>query len=481
MKKLFKLHLAVAALAVVSFLSCEEEATKPDNEVNAFEAEYTQSTPEQSKKDVENAGIELVNKIDLLEDEEAINVMLEMINLMGGEEEAPAGQFNILAQVTQVLSNESQSTVEIYNLLKAASEQGLALSDSFAAQTATYTYDPNIQDFKKSENADAIVILFPGKENDPTNTAEIRIGDFEVKEITSPFAETGLTYLEVPTNLNATLKYNDAQIMSYNLTASYMSDGVPTNLKNTVTVGAFSFIQELTHSQFKEAGFDFSFKHNDDVLIGFGAEAIGNWSSANIEENTYTEIEFEHYEVYNYDTQQYEWHEYSYEEEKVHMEEIINSSNAYIKFMNLKAIGQVNIKAMIDGEQAFDIAHENDRDEYGDYPDAIKKQETDNLVTLAKENAKFVLVYEDNNGLIAALEPYAVEDTETYYYNNEEYSYTDYYLDFRLVFKDESKISMETYVKEELSGFFNALNDFITKINTNYNTSLGGIDTSSAQ
>jgi len=470
MKKMFKLQLIVAALAILSFSGCKSDDEETNDVTDALEAEYTETSTEDSKKDVEDAGITFVNKIDQLEDEEAIDIMIEMINLME-EEEASTDKFNVLSQVTEVLSNDSKSTIEVYDVLKDATEEGLALSDSFAAQTATYEYNFTTKEFDKKENTSAIVFLFPGKDGDLTNTAEVKISDFEVKEISSPSAETDLTYLEVPTNLNIFLKYNDVEIMSYNLTANYMTDGVPTSLKNTVTIGEFSFVQELTHDQYKEASFDFSFKNNDDVLFGYGIEIKGDWSSDNIDDNTYTTTE-------NYE---YKWTEYTSEEEEVYIEEIINSSNAYIKLMDLKVVSQVNVKALIDGEQTFDMAHEDDRDEYGDYPDAIEKLEADNLVELAKENAKFVLVYSKNNGLIASLEPYTVEDTYTYNHDGQSYSQTDYDLDFRLVFKDESKISMETYVEDELSGFFDALNDFITTINNNYDSDVELIDTASKQ
>ncbi len=463
MMKLFRLNLLFAFMLAISFASCTKDDKKIDTE-DPFTSDYSEKTAEEAKKDVEDAGVALVNEIDLLENSEAIDVMMEMMNRMGGSDEQSAiasSKFNIPLQSAFILSDESKSTTEVYSLLKAATEEGLALSDSFAAQTATYVYNSVTGEFDKEDNADAIVFKFPGKEGDQTNTAEVWIGDFTVMEITEPRGDFDLPAgtIEFPTGLNAKLKYDGTEIMSYNLAASFMSDGTPTSLVNTLTIGEFSFVQKLTHSQYQNASFAYSFNRAEKVLIGFGAEVKGDWSEDNIDANTYEVND-------SYET----WTE-------TDVEEIINSGNAYITIMDLKAVGEVNIKALADGEQAFDAAHEGDKDQYGNYPEAIREQETDNLVALAKEHAKFVLVYGTDNTLIAAMEPYKVIETDSYTdWDQQVHTYTDYNMDFRMIFKDDSPVAMKTFVQDELSGFFDALNNFIAKINTDYDTNIDPVD-----
>ncbi len=479
MKNFLKLNLWVVALSLFFFTSCEDDKTTEDGIDDALESEYSSKTPEQSKQDVEDAAVELVSQIDALEDEEAIDVMIEMMNLFGGSE-TPSALFNVPLKAATILSDDSKNSAEVYNLLKATTEEGLALSDSFAAQTATYSYNPSTFEFDKTENSDAIVFLFPGKEGDLTNTAEIRISDFTVKEITNPRADLELPAgtIEFPTGLKATLKYNDNTLMSYNLSADYSNDGIPTALENTLNIGAFSFNQVLNHDLNQSASFDFSFKNAGDVLIAFGAEINGDWSESNIDDNTYEDSDTDTWTdyVWNDETQQYEEVEYSetYTWTETDVEEIIQNGNAYMQFMNLKAVGQVNIQTIVNGEQQFDTAHESDRDQWGDYPDEIKELEAENLVSLFSANAKFVLIYSDNNTLIASLEPYVVTESDSYTdYNGDTYTYNDYYMDMRMVFSDQSKVSMETYVQNELSGFYTALNDFIQKLNQDYGVELG--------
>ncbi len=457
MKKLFKLNIWIAAFALLLFVSCEDDKTEDSSIENALEAEYSEATPEESKQDVEDAAVNLVTQIDALEDEEAIDVMIEMMDLFGGNE-SPSAQYNIPLKAAQILSDDSKKSVEVYNLLKATTEEGLALSDSFAAQTATYTYNFETLDFDKSENADAIVFLFPGKEGDVTNTAEISIGDFTVAEITEPRADFDLPAgtIEFPTGLKATLKYNESTLMSYTLSASYLSDGTPTSLENTLAIGTFSFNQVLNHTQYKSASFDFSFKSGSDILIAFGAEINGDWTESNIDDNT-----SEYYDSYYQET---------YTETE--MEEIINNGNAYIQFMSLKAVGQVDIQAIVNGEQEFEDAHT------GEWDDATELAEAENLVSLFSENARFVLIYTEDNTMIASLEPYVVTETYSYTWNGTTYYDNDYYMDVRMVFNDESKVSMETYVETELTGFFDALNDFVLKLNNDYRAEFNEVNVS---
>ncbi|MCW3787071.1 hypothetical protein [Plebeiibacterium sediminum] len=437
MKKLFKVNIWIAALALLVFASCEDDKKTDDGIDSALEADYSTVSPEESKQDVENAAVNLVSQIDELEDEDGIDVMIHMMDLMGGNDAPASAQFNIPLKAAQILADDSKNSAEVYNLLKATTEEGLALSDSFAMLTATYTYNFETLDFDKTENANDIVILFPGKESDLTNTAEILIGDFTVKEITEPRADFDLPAgkIEFPTGLKATLKYNDNTLMSYTLTAEYLSDGTPTALENVLEVGSFSFTQTLKHSQYKSAGFDFSFKNGSDILIAFGAEINGDWSENNINENSETDVE-----------------------------EIINNGNAYLQFMDLKAVGQIDIQTIVNGEQAFEEAHLGDSDDIKDLPEA------ENLVSLFTENARFVLVYTKDNTMLAYLEPYVMNNTNSYNQNGVIYTENDYYMDMRLVFNDNSKISMDTFVENELNGFFNALNDFIYTLNTTYGT-----------
>jgi len=451
MKHFTKINLALVLGASLLMASCKDDPETSSDD-KAFDAKYSDVTTEQSKQDVETAGIQLVGELDALESEEAIDVMAEMMDLMSSQPQM-ANEFNIPLQAAKIISSENKSKAEVFQLLKSATAQRIALLDSFKMHVAaTYTYDFELQDFVETENADALVIKFPGKSTDLTNTAEIFVGNLTVKDITSPNAQVAseIGSIQLPTGLDATLTYNGNVIMSHKLEAAYMNDGVPTKIYNTLTVGTFQFAQMLDHSQYKSAAFKFSLTHDDKTLIAFGAEVNGNWTQSNIEENTI---------------------------EGVEIEEIINEGNAFVQFMNLKAVGKVNIKGIIDGEQAFEMAHLGDMDGDGYYTDEYYKAKNDNLVSLIEKYAKFVLVYDDTNTLIAYVQPFSDSETKTDYYDGFEYTYTDYYVDFEMVFKDDSSVDMSAFVDNELTDFFSELNSFISRLNADYGTTISEIDT----
>ncbi len=473
MKNLLKLNFLLAVLVALTLSSCgEDEAIENDQDVDqtveeALNAEYSTEDPTESKKNIENSAIEIVNEIESLEQEEAIDVMMEMMSFMESDATPVLVEEGTIAaplKAGSVIADESKSTAEVFGLLKAATEEGVAISDSFDAEKGVYEYDASIDDFVKAAESDDIIYKFPGKEGDQTNTAVITISGLQVQEITEP--REGLDdATEVPTALNVTLTYKENTVMTYELTASYMEDGTPTSLKNQLTIGKFSFTQELTHTQYQNAAFKYSFTRGDKTIIAFGAEVDGNWTDDNIDNNTHEESDTHSWTEGYYDengqyqekvvTQTDTWTE-------TDMEEIIQQSNAYIQFMNLKAVGKVNIKAIADGEQEFEKAHEDDKDENGDYPLNIEKERTDNLVELVDEYAKFVLTYADKNTLIASLKPYRDEETE--------YGYTDYFLDFKIVFNDDSPVSLQTFFENEFTSFFETLEDFVNTINKNYET-----------
>ncbi len=433
MKRMFfKFNLLALALTVMTISSCNDDGESDAEETDVYNTEYSEVEVSVAKNDVEDAGIDLVNQVDALQNEEAVSVTAELITLMSNSG-ISASSFNVPVKAMQVVGTGSKLTPGVYSVLKSATEEGVALSDSFAAQCATYTYNFTTGEFDVTENSDAIQILFPGKSGDTSNTAELKVYDFSTKEITSSRSDIELPSgtLEFPTSLKGYLKYNDTDVLTYDFAASYSDEATPTSINNTLTIGDYSFSETLTHSSNEAADFDFSFKNGDDILIAYGLEVNGDWSVSNISNNISDE----------------------------NVEEIIQNGNAYIQIMSVKAVGKADIKTIVDGEEEFSSSYADT-----EWTDEIDEAAADNLVSLMSENASFVLVYVDDNSKIAWLEPYKVSDSYSYTWNGETYTYNDYYLDFRMVFSDDSKVSLESFAQDELTGFFTALEDFVGSI-----------------
>ncbi len=433
-RRFLKFNVLALALTGMVYTSCGDKDTTDVEESDIYNTEYAEVSVTEAKQDVEDAGIDLVNQVDGIQDEEAVEVAASLIDLMSTNG-ITTSSFNVPVNAMKILAKGSKLTPEMYSLLKSTTDEGIALSDSFYAICATYTYNFETDSFDVSDNSEAIQILFPGKEGDTSNTAELKIYGFTTEEISSTRSEIEIPAgTEFPTALSAYLKYNNTDIVTYSLSASYSSEATPTSLENTLTIGDYSFNETLSQTLNEDASFDFSFKKGDDILIAFGAEVSGDWSESSISENITDEDEA--------------------------VQEILQNANAYFQIMTVKAVGMADIKAIVDGEEAFSS-------NYGEqeWTDEIDEAATDTLVSLVSENAAFVLVYVNDNSKIAWLEPYKVTDTYEYTWNGETYTENDYYLDFKLVFSDDSKVSLDSFADDELSGFFDALDDFYSSLN----------------
>ncbi len=432
-RRFLKFNVIALALVGTLYTSCDDKETTDVDDSDVYNTEYSEVTVTEAKQDVEDAGINLVNEIDAMQNEEAVEVGTSLVGLMSSGN-ISASSFNVPIRAMQILAKGTKVTPEMYSLLKSTTDEGVALSDSFATLCATYTYNFDTDSFDVTENSDAIQILFPGKDGDASNTAELKVYDFTTKEISSTRSEVEIPAgTEFPTGLKAYLKYEDTDIVTYSLSASYSSEGTPTSVENTLTIGDYSFNESLSHTLNEAASFDFSFKNEDNVLVAFGAEVNGDWSEDNISENITDEDEA--------------------------VEEILQNGNAYFQIMTIKAVGMADIKAIVDGEQEFSAAYTDST-----WTDEVDKEAADNLVSLVSENASFVLVYVEDYSKIAWLEPYTVENTEEYTWNGEVYTESDYDLDFKLVFSDDSKMSLESFVDNELSEFFDAVDEFFSSI-----------------
>ncbi len=252
------------------------------------------------------------------------------------------------------------------------------------------------------------------------------------------------------------LKYNGNTVASFNFTAAYSTSGLPTNVNATLSVDEFSFVLTMTHNPYTKASITSSFKRNNNILVEVHAEAKGDWSNENIENNTVTHYDTIYIwdwdpELGWYETDEIDWID---EWTEVEAEEIINSANAHLIIMNMKIAGMVNIKALAD------IIKETEED------DEVTEEETQQVVEAINTHAALVVVYKDTNEKIADLEAYKVYDVDE----------DEYYVEFRFIFADGSKVDAETYFEEGFDDLIDALNDFITELNEDYDAELEPIE-----
>ena len=98
-----------------------------------------------------------------------------------------------------------------------------------------------------------------------------------------------------------------------------------------------------------------------------------------------------------------------------------------------------------------------------------EEEYTQAIVDAINANARLIVIYRDSNTKIAEAEAYL----ESYYDSYTET--TEYEPAMRFVYADGSKVDVETYVNSELDNFYNSVNDFIDKLNAEYDLNLNYI------
>jgi len=443
MKKSF---LLISLAALMFLFSC-----KKDEETNPFNVDYTQETVEQSKANVEQNAVDMVGQLDGLASAQGIKVLLHLNELQSTQpvKSLPEGTFLEPLSMISTLGDKSNIN-KVFEGMKGASaqfeEDPLAVSALFDSIAGRYTYNFETGEFDKSELADKVVIEFPGMEGDLTNTAVITVDNFTVAEISNPIEQwpSGLAP-ELPASIKIALTYNGLDLAGASFDATYKSDGMPTSVKVELYVDDFTLTMKVVHDPYSSASYTTTLKLKDDILFEVYLAAEGDWSAENIDASI---------EEVQYTDDNGTW-----TDTQTHIEEIINNANAHVILMNLKVLGKVNVKVL--GDTIWSLDERRDL--------ISEEQYTQAAADAINANAELIVIYRDSNTKIAEAEAYVESYFDDY---SQEY---EYYVAMRFVYADGSKVDVETYVNDELDNFYTAMNDFIDKLNTEYDLNLNYI------
>ncbi len=413
------------------FLGLLLTSCKKETKEESFYENYSELSVEDNKASLEQTGLDMMEHMDELKNSQAIDVAANFANYpavieINGEPTFATLSMELLASMKTGLDPEATA-----QSLKAAYEDPATLSEAWDELVGTYDYNFFYDDWDFTPGGNAIIFNFPGLETDQTNTAEFKVYNFTYVTISSPDFELPT---EMPTSLDASLKYNGSLLSSYTFDAVFQNNGLPTSIETALTVGNFEFSVSIAHSQNTSLAETTSLKYNNEILVEFHAGVSGNWSEENIENNT-IEIEDEYY----YYTE-------------VYIENIIQNANAHIQLMNIKVVGIINYQKLGAEMRKLD---EQYADDYYAYE---TKEYNEKVAALLNANAKLAVIYADTDKKIAGAEAYVAEDME----------YGGYYTDLRFVFADGSKASAEQYFSDGFEDVIDQLNDLITEINEEY-------------
>jgi hypothetical protein len=444
MKLSFRIMMLLA-IAGMFAVSCEKKSDKePMDEY--FEAPYADKSEDEVKEDLEKTGVELQESMLKMQDEDAIDVTTNLAALLANSSMLN-DVFGIapMQQMTAIQNGELPKDMA-FSGLKSASEDPESIEEIWEMLIGEYNYDAALDSFIKTDNADAIVINFPGLEGETENNASLTVNNFSVFKPTKPVPSTEEIIPELPATINAELTFMETTVMEYSLEGSYEDNGVPTLINSVFNVGAFDLVCKVEHGPYSKATALYSLKYNDNILVEMYGEAAGDWSEENINNNYETVTETD------------EWGTWEYQE--FYFENVVNNSNSYIQVMDVKVAGAVNIKELATSLRALE-------DEYDDveYDEATEEEYAGKMVESINKSAKLVVVYASSKQKIALAEAYPKKYT---YYNDWcecEETYWD--MGVNMVFADGSKVDAEVYFTElfdsmaqDLDEFFKFLDQF---------------------
>jgi hypothetical protein len=430
-------------------------ACKKDKDPSPYDTKYTNESTEESKANVEQNAIDFVDQLDALSSATGIEVLMNLNNLQSGTTYA-IGSKPAFAPFMQLASvKDKSSATNVFATIKSTEEafvvDPVSFTEIFDSLAGKYTYNFLTGEFDRTDFTDQIVFEFPGKETDITNTATLTIDNFTVSEITDPIENwpEGLAP-ELPASIDADLRYNGTSVAGMTFDASYQSNGMPTKVTVELRVDDFTLRTTAVHSPFTSASWTNTLKFKSDILFETYMAAKGNWSEQNIDDNV-TETTY---------TDQYG----SYTETEVNIENIINNANAHLILMNLKVVGQVNIKGLASVMKPLE-ENETLSDQ------EIAQAEVDAI----NANCKLVVIYRDSNTKIADAEAYVYEEYDSYW------DETYYYPEIRFVYADGSFVSAEVFATDQMDGFYTSLNAFIDQLNDEYDLTLQHVDPNQAK
>ncbi|MFC2089541.1 hypothetical protein ACFLT1_02100 [Bacteroidota bacterium] len=457
--------VTLLAMAVFAVTSCEKEDIKlPFNELN----------PEANKQLVEDSAIEAAKAMDELKDEPAVDASVSLamhLDMADPFENSfkKSKPFSIV-NVVAGLDNDESGITDIFATVQSPgelTEDPETIEDIWNEAKGTYTWNEMTESWDFTENADAVVFEFPSAEEGTSNNATLTISNYTSVMVNSPLEEEYDG--DLPTSLDIDFVVDGASVMSFHFAANYNADGIPEDGAADLNIGDFTFSIDGTNND-TEISANQSFTNGDQVILQMNGTLNGDFTDANIEENTHTYSDTYTWTdwVWNDDLGMYEEVEVTETDtwEEVDGEEIAQSGDFKVRLFDISIGGTGDIKAMVD---SMDIIYPEDRWENENFDE---KAATEAEARIMNSYLQIYAIDEASKQKIADVEAYVVEEVETW----GDESWTYYWVDFRLVFGDGSLVDLETYFENGFDEFIAELNSMISELNSEYDMDFDPID-----
>lgn len=402
MKKTF--YLVTSALTMLIALnSCKTDVLDLDKTLS-----FSTQTVEQQKQTIEQNGIDLVTKMDAMQDTKAM-IALQAFS-------TATGSPSFVKPLVQLRTNLIRNDVKALETFNGQMKVAAAVGDDF---WGVWTWNPTkeVFDYVASTNKTA-TILFPATENSTTNNGELKITYVE-STVLVPDVDP-VEYM--PKSISVVLKVGGTVALKADYSGTYKTDATPTKITQTLEIEKFNWSLEFTNDD-KDVSAKYAFNFDSEVLLKYEVGASGSLTASNIQTS------------FN----------------DGNPENAITSGAMYFQVMNIAVLGGFkDFKGfMTEGKALKDT---NDKT-YADKSVAIFNKYIKMYGYFVKEKKKF-----------ADIEFYVLEDTYTYfdYYTQKDVTETSYNTEPRFVLSDGSKVTIEDFVQ---TGF----EDLITKLESYQN------------
>lgn len=402
-------NIFLALLAMFLVIGCDDDDDKNNQE-------FSDLTVEEHKKNLEESGGAVVDKLEPMADMEAVHVINDFILLMettyeGGDD---------VAYVLQPVAGLSDGADAAFNL-KSSTEEPQTFSQLFNEQSGVYTFDSSTESWEKEESDEELTFHFPTQGSED-NDATLSFTNFSAIE--NPNEEMSVEFPELMQSVDGTLSVDDQEMITLELRGSYNDDGLPTELSENLTLQDYDVTTTFTRNS-SDVSYEQSFSYQDEAVITSWFSLAGEFDYNTLEYYAENEVPFE-------------------------QQELITDANVEVTIEDFKFEGLADWAAI--QEELSSMMEDGDEDEMDDNFMEL-------VADILNENVVLYIRYADNNDIVAMSEFYVTE-------NEDEFAELEDLLDMRMVFEDGS--AMDDSFFEGFDQLVTRINDLVAEVEDNY-------------
>jgi hypothetical protein len=485
MKKLF-FYLLAGTLFFA--LSCSKKDPIPDAPTDpiidqAADTVFSKLSVEENKKVIENSGYQMLDEMNLMEQEPAMQANIAMVTFMGTSDpfEGNSGlNKKIILPNTiafaPVFASANYNGSNVKGMLKSIqvnpADDPETIQEAYDLLVGVYTWNATAEAWDYVATGSIIKFVFPSTQDATVNNATYTVS-YTGYSGPNPIEDYNG---DLPQNVTTELKVDGTLVMSFVVDVVYNSNGYPTKIESTLTMGQWVWYAMASNTNNAAFATEFSFKHANKILLRFTLDAAGNWSKENIDANYNEETKY-YKSVWNENIGQYqyievsenEYYDWSETNTQFDIHKVITNGNAAFQVMNVIMAGSIDVLNFGTVMKQIDETYDWETQE----EQAIAAE-----VVAINENISLNLYKADSNLIVAMIEAYPVSEDysyETWVYNPVTQQYelvsitqTDHYINFRFVFADGSKVDAETYFGEGFEDVIDEFDAYLDELETSY-------------